>query len=64
VSAGLSTRVLPQASAVAILIEAIDTGTFHGMIWPHTPIGSRNVYMNPVESVGLVLPKIFDGQPA
>ncbi len=56
--------MLPQASAVAILIEAMDAGTFHGMIWPHTPIGSRSMYMKPVESVGLVVPKIFDGQPA
>ena len=56
-SAGLSTRVLPQASAVAILIEAMESGTFHGMIWPHTPIGSSNMYMKPLESVGLVEPR-------
>jgi hypothetical protein len=39
VSAGLSTTVLPQASAGAIFHAAISSGKFHGMIWPHTPTG-------------------------
>jgi hypothetical protein len=39
VSAGLSTTVLPQASAGAIFHAAIRSGKFHGMIWPATPSG-------------------------
>ena len=41
VSAGLSTTVLPQASAGASFQAAISSGKFHGMIWPHTPSGAR-----------------------
>ena len=39
VSAGLSTAVLPQASAGASFQAAISSGKFHGTIWPTTPIG-------------------------
>ena len=39
VSAGLSTTVLPVASAGAIFQAAISSGKFHGMTWPATPIG-------------------------
>ena len=39
VSAGLSTTVLPQASAGAIFQAAISSGKFHGMICPATPSG-------------------------
>ena len=39
VSAGLSTTVLPQASAGAIFHAAMSSGKFHGMICPATPIG-------------------------
>ena len=39
VSAGLSTTVLPQASAGAIFQASISSGKFHGMIWPATPSG-------------------------
>ena len=39
VSAGLSTTVLPVASAGAIFQAAISSGKFQGMIWPATPIG-------------------------
>ena len=39
VSAGFSTTVLPQEIAGAIFQAAIRSGKFHGMIWPHTPIG-------------------------
>ena len=42
-SAGLKTRVLPAASAGPILSEAMMMGPFHGVIAPHTPIGSRSV---------------------
>ena len=40
VSAGLSTTVLPQASAGAIFHASISSGKFHGMIWPATPSGA------------------------
>ena len=39
VSAGLSTAVLPQASAGASFQAAISSGKFQGTIWPQTPIG-------------------------
>ena len=39
VSAGLSTTVLPQASAGAIFHASISSGKFHGMTWPATPSG-------------------------
>ena len=39
VSAGLSTTVLPHASAGAIFQASISSGKFHGMIWPATPSG-------------------------
>ena len=37
VSAGLSTTVLPAASAGAIFHASINRGKFHGMTWPTTP---------------------------
>ena len=39
VSAGLSTTVLPQASAGAIFHASISSGKFHGMTCPATPSG-------------------------
>ena len=39
VSAGLSTTVLPVASAGAIFHASISSGKFHGMTWPATPSG-------------------------
>ena len=39
VSAGLSTTVLPQASAGAIFQASISSGKFHGMTCPATPSG-------------------------
>ena len=39
-SAGLSTTVLPVASAGATFHASINSGKFHGMIWPATPTGS------------------------
>ena len=39
VSAGFSTTVLPVASAGAIFQAAINSGKFHGIICPATPIG-------------------------
>ena len=38
-SAGLSTTVLPQASAGAIFQASISSGKFQGMICPQTPTG-------------------------
>jgi hypothetical protein len=38
-SAGLSTTVLPAASAGAIFQESMRSGKFHGMICPATPSG-------------------------
>ena len=40
VSAGLSTTVLPVASAGAIFQLAMSIGKFHGMTWPATPSGA------------------------
>jgi hypothetical protein len=39
-SAGLSTTVLPIASAGAIFQASISSGKFQGMIWPTTPTGT------------------------
>ncbi len=39
VSAGLSTQVLPAASAGASFHAAVSSGKFHGMTCPATPIG-------------------------
>ena len=39
VSAGLSTHVLPVASAGASFHAAISSGKFHGITWPATPSG-------------------------
>ena len=41
VSAGLSTTVLPAASAGASFQASISSGKFHGMICPATPSGPR-----------------------
>lgn len=38
--AGLITTVLPIANAGAIFQASINSGKFHGMIWPTTPTGS------------------------
>ena len=46
VSAGLSTQVLPAASAGASFQAAISSGKFHGMTWPATPSG-RGAGPNP-----------------
>jgi hypothetical protein len=42
-SAGLSTAVLPVASAGASFHDMIISGKFHGVIRAHTPSGSRRV---------------------
>ena len=63
-SAGLSTQVLPHASAGASFHAAINSGKFHGMICPHTPTGSRSVKLKNAGSLGLVSPVILLTQPA
>src|SRR5215469_13569255 len=40
VSAGLSTQVLPAASAGASFHAAMSSGKFHGMTCPATPMGA------------------------
>ena len=42
VSAGLSTAVLPVASAGASFHAAISSGKFHGITWPTTPRGANS----------------------
>ncbi len=49
-SSGLTTIVLPAASAGPIFHMASSSGKFQGTIAPHTPIGSRR--MMPLASVG------------
>ena len=51
VSAGLSTTVLPQASAGAIFQASISSGKFQGMTWPATPSG-RGAVAGVLELVG------------
>jgi hypothetical protein len=51
VSAGLSTTVLPAASAGAIFQASISSGKFHGMIWPATPTGRGSRFGNAYSSL-------------
>jgi hypothetical protein len=46
-SLGLSTMVQPAASAGSTLQAIWLTGQFHGVISPHTPIGSRRMSVEP-----------------
>ncbi len=46
-SLGLSTIVQPAASAGATLHMIWLAGQFHGVISPHTPIGSRTMRLRP-----------------
>ena len=62
-SAGLSTIVLPAASAGATFHEAITSGKFHGTISPTTPSGSRKVMSTP-PATGIVSPSRRSGAPA
>jgi hypothetical protein len=47
ISVGLSTIVQPAASAGATLQAIWLIGQFHGVIRPHTPIGSRRIRVVP-----------------
>ena len=62
-SAGLSTTVLPAASAGPSFQEAIASGKFHGTISPTTPSGSRTVNACP-PATGIVSPSSRSGAPA
>ena len=62
-SAGLSTTVLPAASAGASFQAAIVSGKFHGVISPTTPSGSRTVMPMP-PATGIVSPRLRSGPAA
>ena len=62
--AGLSTTVLPAASAGPSFHEAMYIGKFHGTIAPITPIGSRSVSSMPGRPTGIVSPKTLLAAPA
>ena len=55
-SAGLSTTVLPAASAAGTFIAAIISGEFHGRIAATTPSGSRRVYCSWSSPAGNTVP--------
>ena len=59
-SAGLSTTVLPAASAGAKPQPAIGIGKFQGTITPTTPSGSLNVTSRP-PATGICRPKSRSG---
>ena len=61
-SAGLSTTVLPAASAGAKPQPAIGIGKFHGTITPTTPSGSWKVTSVP-PATGICRPKSRSGAP-
>jgi hypothetical protein len=62
-SAGLSTTVLPAASAGPSFQDAIAIGKFQGVISPTTPSGSRKVKSMP-PATGMVSPSRRSGAPA
>ena len=62
-SAGLSTTVLPAASAGPIFQEAMVSGKFHGTMSPTTPSGSRTVNPSPPDT-GMVSPSRRSGAAA
>ena len=62
-SAGLSSTVLPAASAGAKPQPAIGIGKFHGTITPTTPSGSWNVTSQP-PGTGICCPVSRSGAPA
>ena len=62
-SAGLSTTVLPAASAGAKPHPAMIIGKFQGTITPTTPSGSRKVMSTP-SGTGICRPNIRSGAAA
>ena len=63
-SAGLSTTVLPMASAGADFQDVMAMGKFHGTMIPQTPTGSRSVISTPGAAPGMVCPPILFVAPA
>ncbi len=63
-SAGLSTTVLPAASAGASFHAARVSGKFHGMIWPTTPSGSWKWYAIVSSSISAIDPSWARSAPA
>ena len=63
-SAGLITTVLPAARAAPAFALTSDSGEFHGMMIPITPIGSRRVKLKLVEPTFTVSPWILSAAPA
>ena len=63
ISAGLSTTVLPAASAGANPQPAIGIGKFHGTMTPTTPRGSLNVMSTP-PATGICRPNSRSGAAA
>ena len=55
-SADLTTTVLPATSAGATLSAINSRGTFHGMMAPTTPSGSRTVTESTLGANGTVSP--------
>jgi hypothetical protein len=62
--AGLTTAVLPMASAGATFQAVISSGKFHGTTSAHTPSGSRKVMAVPLFATGSVCPWCLSGAPA
>ena len=64
-SAGLSTTVLPNASAGAAFQSGMATGKFHGVISAQTPSGSRSVnWRAPAAWAGTTSPTARTASPA
>jgi hypothetical protein len=63
ISDGLTTTVLPVASAGATFHEVIAIGKFHGTIAATTPSGSWKVMSTP-PSTGTVAPRCLSTAPA
>ena len=63
ISAGLTTMVLPVASAGPTFHEVMATGKFQGMIAPTTPSGSWKVMSTP-PATGTVAPRCLSTAPA
>src|SRR5438067_9609687 len=62
--AGLTTTVLPHASAGASFHVEISSGKFHGVMSAHTPTGSRSVTSRPACWLGIVSPySLFAAPP-
>ena len=60
----LRTRVLPVMRAGAIFMAAIVTGTFQGMIAPHTPYGWRKEMLTMLAVLSEESPQMESAFPA